>query len=171
LDFIHALKANFPETEIIAEDLGEQTPGLAEFVRASGFPGIKVMQFAFDSAESTTEMPHSYPRHCVCFTGTHDNDTAAGWIKALSPGDARLAGAYLGFGRKKDAVWALIRGGMTTAADLFIAQMQDYLELPTDCRMNLPGAAGANWQWRMLPGENSAGLARRIAYLTQGCQR
>jgi 4-alpha-glucanotransferase len=171
LDFIHALKANFPETEIIAEDLGEQTPGLAEFVRASGFPGIKVMQFAFDSAESTTEMPHSYPRHCVCFTGTHDNDTAAGWIKALSPRDARLAGAYLGFGRKKDAVWALIRGGMTTAADLFIAQMQDYLELPTGCRMNLPGAVGGNWEWRMLPGENSAGLARRIAYLTRVCQR
>jgi 4-alpha-glucanotransferase len=171
MDFIRALKAGFPETEIIAEDLGEQTPGLAEFVKASGFPGIKVVQFAFDSGESTTEMPHSYPRHSVCFTGTHDNDTAAGWAKALSREDARLAGTYLGFSRKEDAPWALIRGGMTTAADLFIAQMQDYLELPSDCRMNLPGTAGANWKWRMLPGENTAGLAKKIARLTQACQR
>jgi 4-alpha-glucanotransferase len=171
MDFIHALKANFPDTEIIAEDLGEQTPGLAEFVKASGFPGIKVMQFAFDSGELTAEAPHSYPRHCVCFTGTHDNDTAAGWIQGLSSRDARAAGTYLGFTHKRDAPWALIRGGMATAADLFVAQMQDYLELPSGCRTNLPGTTGANWRWRMLPGENTVKLARRIAYLTRVCQR
>jgi 4-alpha-glucanotransferase len=171
LDFVRRLTARFPDTEIIAEDLGEKTQGLAEFVEASGLPGIKVLQFAFDSAESTAEMPHEYPRRSVCFTGTHDNTTAGGWAQALSEEDIRFAGAYLGFEHRGDAVWALIRGGMISVSDLFIAQMQDYLALPADCRMNLPGTSEGNWEWRMLKGENTAALADKIAYLTSVCRR
>ncbi len=166
-DLIEAMKQRFGELTIIAEDLGYLTDEVMELVKRSGYPGMKVLQFAFDTREPGNYLPHTYTRHCVCYTGTHDNTTAAGWLREISRDDAAHAEAYLGLNDAEGRVWGLIRGGMASVADLFVAQMQDYLELGSGCRMNTPGTVGGNWQWRMLPGECSDALAEKIACLTR----
>lgn len=164
--FVDALKSRFPQMEIIAEDLGYLTDDVRTLVDASGFPGMKVLQFAFDAREPSNYLPHTYPRHCVCYTGTHDNTTAAGWFDEASAEDAAFAVRYLGLNRDEGYHWGLIRGGMGSVADLFVAQMQDYLGLDACARMNTPGTVGENnWRWRLLEGELTSALAERIAEL------
>lgn len=160
--FISAVKARFPNLPVIAEDLGIMTDGVRELLGASGFPGIKVLQFAFDSAEENVHLPHTYPRNCLCCTGTHDNDTLAGWLAAASEFDRAFAAEYLGLNEKEGFLWGILRGGLSSAADLFIAPMQDYLGLGTDCRMNLPATPSGNWEWRLLDGECTDLLAQKL---------
>lgn len=167
LPFVEALKKHFPDTEIIAEDLGDLDAEVISFVRKSGLPGMKVLQFAFDSREASSYLPHAYNRNCVCYTGTHDNTTAMGWLHGLNEADRRYATAYLGLNEAEGPAWGLVRGGMGSPARLFMAQMQDYLELPAECRMNTPSTLGGNWRWRMLQEECTDALGERIGYLTE----
>ena len=166
MDLIGVLTEKFPNIQFIAEDLGYLTPEVRQLLADSGLPGMKVLQFAFDSREAANYLPHTYPRHCVCYAGTHDNSTLMGWKDEAAPADIAMAREYLGLHDEEGFNWGVLRGGQSSVADLFIAQMQDYLGLGSEARMNTPGILGGNWQWRMLPGQITDELTARIARMT-----
>ena len=163
MDLIGVLTEKFPNIQFIAEDLGYLTPEVRQLLEDSGLPGMKVLEFAFDSREAANYLPHTYPRHCVCYAGTHDNATLMGWKDEAAPADIAMARQYLGLNDEEGFHWGVLRGGQSSVADLFVAQMQDYLGLGSGARMNTPGILGGNWQWRMLPGQITDALTARIA--------
>ena len=171
MDLVGALNGWFRNLSFIAEDLGYPTPGVARLLHDSGWPGMKVLQFAFDSRDSSSYLPHSYPRHCVCYTGTHDNAPLEMWRREAAPADIAYATEYLGLSEREGFNWGILRGGLGSVADLFVAQMQDYLGLGLGHRMNTPGESAGNWQWRMLPGEASEALAAKIRRMTENYDR
>ena len=156
-----------PDLDFIAEDLGFVTPEVRRLQQDSGYPGMKVLEFAFDSREESDYLPHLYPVESVCYTGTHDNVTLKQWFDEASRQDKAYAKAYLGLNRQEGFVWGMIRGGMGSVSRLFIAQMQDYLELGGEARMNFPGTlSSANWTWRAPEGFDSEALAKKIRHVT-----
>ena len=163
---VGVLRDWFHNTRFIAEDLGFPSPDVVQLLEDSGFPGMKVLEFAFDARDSSNYLPHTYEKNCVCYAGTHDNETLAGWIDEVDPADLNKAAEYLGLSEGEGYVWGLLRGGMSSVANLFITQMQDYLELDNAARTNTPGTAEGNWQWRMVPGAITEELAEKIAALT-----
>ena len=165
--FVDALKINFPGFPIIAEDLGAPAEDVYALMDYAGYPGMRVLQFAFDALSENSYQPHTYPTRCVCYTGTHDNDTVTGWLKSGDPEAVGYAVEYFGLNAKEGLNWGFLRGGMSSVAELFIAQMQDYLGLDEVSRMNMPSTTGCNWCWRMLPGEADDALSRRIARMTR----
>jgi 4-alpha-glucanotransferase len=133
---------------------------------------MKVLQFAFDVREPSNYLPHTYDRHCVCYAGTHDNTTTAGWFTEANPDDVAFSVRYLGLNEREGYVWGMLRGGMGSVANLFVAQMQDYIGLDSNARMNIPGTLGGNnWRWRLLPGEFDETLADKIAEMTRSYGR
>ena len=167
MDLLGVLKNWFPKVEIIAEDLGFLTPEVHQLLADSGLPGMKVLEFAFDSREPSNYLPHTYPSHCVCYVGTHDNAPIMAWKDEADPADVAFAREYLGLNETEGFVWGILRGGLSSVAELFVAQMQDYLELGVESRMNTPGILGGNWQWRMLPGQFTDALAAKMARLAR----
>ncbi len=168
MDFIRAIQSTFPDLFIIAEDLGFLTEDVQNLVRQSGFPGMKILQFAFDTREPSNYLPHTYPNNCICYTGTHDNTTVAAWFEEADPSNVQMAVRYLGLNQEEGYCWGMIRGGMGSVADLFLCQMQDLLGLGAESRMNTPGLLGSgNWQWRMLPGCLTEDLAARLLEMTR----
>ena len=166
--FLNAVKAQFPETEFIAEDLGFLSPEVHALVRSSGFPGMKVLEFAFDPDKPSIYLPHKYDPNCICYTGTHDNETLHQFCMGLPPETERYIRDYFGIGTADDLERTILQAGMASKARLFVAQMQDYLGLGGQARMNEPGKLnGRNWRWRMLPDAASDALAAEIAELTQ----
>jgi 4-alpha-glucanotransferase len=133
---------------IVAEDLGLITPDVHALREACGFPGMRVLQYAFGGDAAHEYLPHRHvPRTVVC-TGTHDTDTARGWWDAASERERHFAGTYLACGAS-DVHWALIRSALNSVADTAIFPLQDVLGLPTEHRMNTPGTMGPpNWTWR-----------------------
>ena len=167
IDFVDTIKAACPQMEVIAEDLGFLTDEVRSLLKQSGFPGMKVLQFAFDSREPSNYLPHTYSRHCVCYAGTHDNTTTAGWFTEADRLAVGYAEEYLGLNEREGYVWGILRGGMGSVSDLFVAQMQDYLGLDAAGRMNIPGTLGGNnWRWRLLSGEFTDALIEKIAAMT-----
>ena len=172
LDFINAVKTQLPQLNLIAEDLGYLTQEVLDLRDASGFPGMKVLEFAFDPREPSNYLPHNYNENCICYTGTHDNETLMQFCASLSPESEAYARDYLCIGPEDDLASAIIDAGMQSKARLFVAQMQDYLRLGAEARMNEPGKLQPeNWRWRMLPGAASDELARKIAGLTNDAKR
>ncbi len=167
MKLIGVLKGWFPDIDYIAEDLGYPSEEVVQLLKDSGFPGMKVLEFAFDHRDSSDYLPHTYDRNCICYCGTHDNNTLIGWADDADPRDLEKAAAYLGLNDQEGFVWGIIRGGMSSVADLFIAQMQDYLELGEEARMNTPGSLEGNWKWRMMPGQITQSLTDRIAMITE----
>lgn len=162
-DFIRTIQQALPGLDFIAEDLGFVTQGVRELLDYSGYPGMKLIQFAFDSREQSDYLPHLYPVNSVCYTGTHDNATIKQWLSDTCPEDLALAKAYLGLNGEEGYIWGLLRGGMASVSQLFVAQMQDYLELGEEARMNIPGLLSpVNWSWRALTGFDSPELAAKI---------
>ena len=166
MDLVDRLKGWFPQLEFIAEDLGYPTPGVQKLLHDSGWPGMKVLEFAFDSRDSSNYLPHTYTDHCICYTGTHDNSPLALWQQEAKPEDIAYAQEYLALTEAEGFHWGVIRGGMSSVAELFVAQMQDYLGLGAGHRMNIPGTQSGNWQWRLLPGELTPELAEKIRRMT-----
>ncbi|MBE6970010.1 MAG: 4-alpha-glucanotransferase [Ruminococcaceae bacterium] len=162
MDLVGLLRDWFRDTPIIAEDLGFATDEVRQLLDDSGFPGMKVLEFAFDSREPSDYLPHNYPRNCVCYVGTHDNETLQQWFESAAPEDVAFAVEYLGLNEAEGMNWGILRGGMASVADLFVAQMQDYLGLGAESRMNTPGKADGNWCWRMLPGAATDELAQKL---------
>ena len=162
MDLVGVLTQWFHGLDIIAEDLGFLTPEVHQLLRDSGLPGMKVLEFAFDAREPSNYLPHTYERNCVCYVGTHDNETVMQWREQADRADVTFARKYLGLNEAEGFHWGMIRGGMSSVADTFVAQMQDYLGLGAEGRMNTPGTLGNNWRWSLLPGEASPALARKI---------
>ena len=163
-DFINRLHEVFPGLRLIAEDLGFLTEAVMQLQHDSGYPGMKVLEFAFDPREPSNYLPHRYPTNCICYSGTHDNETLVQWIDGANDEVRAYAAEYLGTTPDKLRE-GILRAGLSSVADTFIAQMQDYLGLGASARMNTPGTVStANWSWRMendaLTPELAAGLKR-----------
>ena len=166
LPFLQALqKTGIP---CIAEDLGYVTKEVRDLQLASGYPGMKVLQFGFDSREESDYLPHLYPVDSVCYSGTHDNLTLKQWLQEADPQDVEAARAYLGLNPQEGEVMGLIRGCMGSVSRLCVIQMQDYLELDGRARMNHPGTLSSkNWTWRARPEVFTDALAERIRTVTR----
>lgn len=163
------LKARLGKKDIIAEDLGFLTSGVYKLVQKSGYPGMKILQFAFDSREESDYLPHNYQKNCVVYTGTHDNDTIMGWYRHMEQADRDFCSAYLRLEgvREEEIHWELIRAAMSSVADLAVIPIQDYLGLGSKARINTPSTVGSNWQWRMNEADLTDGLALRIGKMTK----
>lgn len=170
MDLFHAVKKEFPGLLIVAEDLGVVMRRTKRLLKACGYPGMKVLQFAFDTDEKNPHLPHNISSNSVLYMGTHDNDTTLGWQKA-SEAERRFAAKYLQINDDMDICWPLIEAAYQSKADTVIIPMQDFLALGSEARMNTPGTVGDNWEWRMLPGQLTDGLIRKILRINQKYQR
>ena len=149
MKLVKAVREAVPGTDFIAEDLGYQTPEVAQLLADSGFPGMKVLEFAF-YGENGDYLPHNIVYNSICYTGTHDNLTLAQWLDEESEETVEKAVKYLGLNKEEGIIRGIIRGGMSSVARLFVAQMQDWLELGAEARMNAPGELSPkNWSWRL----------------------
>ena len=158
--------------EVIAEDLGFVTDSVRQLVRDSGFPGMKVLQFAFDSRDTGSArdyLPHNYTENAVVYTGTHDNDTTIGWFEAISDDDWNLARDYLCdfYTPDEEMDKPFVALAMQSIARMCIIPMQDYLGLGTEARMNTPSTIGCNWRWRMTEDQFTEDLCREILAQTR----
>ena len=167
LELFKAVEAALGPQDIIAEDLGFLTDPVRQLLQDTGYPGLKVLQFAFDAREASDYLPYNYIRHCVAYVGTHDNDTALGWLAGAAPEDRDYAIDYLKLTQAEGYHWGLMRGIWSTAADLTVVQAQDLLGLGSEGRMNTPSTLGNNWHWRALPGAFSPELAQRLRHETR----
>ncbi len=173
MDLFHKIKQELGDLPIIAEDLGFLTDSVKQLLKDSGYPGMKVLQFAFDSREDSDYLPHNYHPNCVVYTGTHDNDTLQGWYQALKEEDKEMALEYIGnrFTPEADIHWDYIRLAMRSVADTCIIPVQDYLGLGCEARINTPSTLGGNWIWRSDAGSFTDNLAEKIKKITQLCAR
>lgn len=161
------VKKQLGKQKIIAEDLGFITKQVARLLKASGFPGMKVLEFAFDPDGKSNYLPHNFESaNNICYTGTHDNDTILGWVSTASRKELKFCRDYLNVKRNKDIPWGMIRLAWSSVSDTAIAQMQDFLELDSTARMNIPSTLGGNWQWRCSEDSFTKELAEKIAGLT-----
>ncbi|MGN1000093.1 MAG: 4-alpha-glucanotransferase [Faecousia sp.] len=168
MDFIATVKEKLPKVSLIAEDLGFLTQEVLDLRDESGFPGMKVLEFAFDSREPSDYLPHTYPHNSVCYTGTHDNMTMRQWFDTASPEAVEYACEYMTLSEKEGLVWGVIRTAFSSVSDLCIIQMQDYLDLGGEARMNFPGTqTSANWTWRADEGFTGSRLAEKIYAMTK----
>ena len=169
MDLFKVLKKNVENLDVIAEDLGILTDSVIELLEESGFPGMKVLQFAFDGSEDSSYLPHKYDKNCVVYTGTHDNETTRGWLENLQGHDLKFVREYINCYDKpvNDCVWALIRTAMSSVADLAIIPVQDYLCLGNEARMNAPSTLGDNWKWRLTKGQISSITIYHMRELTR----
>ena len=150
MELFSALFAQFGKNmPIIAEDLGFLTPPVRKLLADTGFPGMKVLQFAFDTREESDYLPHNYQKNCVVYTGTHDNDTVIGWTQTAPGEDVKTARKYMHVDDGEGFNWAMIRTAMMSVADTAIFMMPDFLGLGSEARINTPSTLGNNWRWRI----------------------
>ena len=166
MDLFGAVREQFGDLPIIAEDLGFLTDSVRRMLKESGYPGMKVLQFAFDSREESDYLPHNYPRPCVVYTGTPDNDTIMGWMHTASPEDVRFAWEYLRLTEAEGPNWGMMCGALQSPGDTVILTMQDLLGLGSEARMNIPSTLGCNWKWRAAPDSITPELADRLHHVT-----
>ena len=155
---------------IIAEDLGFLTPSVRTLLAQTGFPGMKVLELAFDSRDTGSGyLPHTYPRNCVVYTGTHDNETIAGWFQSIQPQERQLARDYLcdHCTPEEKLNLSFISLAMRSKARMCVIPLQDYFGLSNKARINTPSTVGKNWKWRLLPGQLSEETLERIAKTTR----
>ena len=166
LKLLKAIDEARGETRIIAEDLGEVVPEVRKIQIKSGYPGMKVLQFAFDSDASNVFLPHNHAENFIVYTGTHDNDTTAGLIASGRRNMLRYAREYLGVKRNAQLPEAIIRAALASVCHTAIIPMQDWLGLGTEARINRPSTLGGNWEWRMDSGLLTEELSLRIKKYT-----
>ena len=157
--------------QVIAEDLGYVTDSVRELVRESGFPGMKVLEFAFDSRDSgcaNDYLPHNYPVNSVAYTGTHDNETIVGWWSSITKEEQKLARDYMcdQYTPESELYKSLISLIMRSSAKLCVIPMQDYLGLGNNCRINTPSTVGKNWKWRVNTRQLSLKLQKELQEMT-----
>jgi 4-alpha-glucanotransferase len=169
-DFLSRLTHAFPNIPIIAEDLGVITDDVRQIMKKFGFPGMKVLIFAFgEDLPTNPYAPHNHEKHCVVYTGTHDNNTIKGWFRQeVSPDMKKLISRYVGRDvSEKNIHHEMIRLAMMSVADMVIIPMQDMLGLDENHRMNLPASAQGNWEWRMQPEMLTTDFRKRLADMTE----
>ena len=172
MDLFNAIRWQLGDVNIIAEDLGLMTDGVRKLVKDSGCPNMKVLQFAIDPADvgaSNDYWPHNYNSHCVVYTGTHDNETVAGWFAGLEKDARKQVRDYLGDYYTPDSQMykVLIHLAMRSVAKDCIIPIQDHLGLGNEARMNQPGTVGFNWRWRLTPGQQTDVLAQELLALAK----
>jgi 4-alpha-glucanotransferase len=168
IDLFNTIEKKLGKLNIIAEDLGYLTEDVREFLKKSKFPGMRVLQFAFDGKPENSYLPHMYIENCIAYTGTHDNDTFLGWYeKTGSKLETKRAKKYLGLNGKEGCNWGFIRGIWASISDVAIAPMQDFLNLGNESRTNLPSTLGENWKWRIDKNSLSDDLAKKIYKFTR----
>ena len=165
--FIKTMTDWFHNVQFIAEDLGVLTDSVRDLLKNSGLPGMKVLEFAFDPGSESDYLPHNHIPNSVCYIGTHDNDTALGWKDTLTEESAEYIKKYVGINDEEGFVWGLLRAGMSSVSGIFIAQIQDYLELGSEARINIPSTLGTNWIWRADPGYITEELTEKIHDITK----
>lgn len=146
-EMLSLLQRQMGELPLIAEDLGLITPEVDRLRGNFGLPGMKVLQFAFDSDARNEHLPHNYDTNCLVYTGTHDNDTTWGWLNSLPANDRKRVKSFLKMFDRRP-VWAMIELAWSTVARHAVVPLQDLLELGAEARMNIPGFAHGNWGWR-----------------------
>ncbi len=166
-DIFRAMKETLGKRPVIAEDLGFLTNSVRRLVKKTGYPGMKILQFAFDSREESDYLPHHYTAGSVVYTGTHDNDTTIGWFHTLNRHDKKFAKTYLNIRSNKDVNWAFIRAAQASVSDTCIIPIQDYLGLGSEARINTPSTLGQNWKWRMDKNALTDALAAQIYDMTK----
>jgi 4-alpha-glucanotransferase len=160
-----AVKSVLGELPIVAENLGVITDEVENLRAQCGFPGMRVLQFAFGGDAENDHLPHNYTRDTVAYTGTHDNDTSLGWFANLNNDERQFCLNYL----KSDGAeinWDLMRAALSSVADIAIIPMQDLLGLGSEARMNTPASESGNWSWRMRAGVFTPDLAERLRAMT-----
>lgn len=165
LSFFRAVEQALGPQKIIAEDLGYLTDSVVQMVKETGYPGMKVLEFAFDhrdSSGSNCYLPFTYDHNCVVYTGTHDNDTIQGWMSNAPAEDVAYAKRYLRLSEQEGYHWGMMRCAWASPADLAIMQMQDLLGLGSEARMNTPSTPEGNWKWRARSGFCNHALALRL---------
>ncbi|MCM1542728.1 MAG: 4-alpha-glucanotransferase [Blautia sp.] len=169
MELFTTLQNRLGPKDIIAEDLGLQTPSVHKLLKDSGYPGMKVLEFAFDPEEDTGYLPHCYDKNCVVYTGTHDNETLVQWYRGLDRESRAFAEEYLDNKDtpEEEKYWDFVRLAMMSAADTCIIPLQDYLGLDKTARINKPSTLGGNWVWRMDRGMLSEEMADKIYRLTR----
>lgn len=170
IDLFSAIRKELGELPIIAEDLGFLTDSVRKLLADSGFPGMKILQFAFDTREDSDYLPYRYDKNSVVYTGTHDNSTTYSWWGELSKEDKSVALRYMNckkFTPARELTWKLVCLAMASVSDLCIIPMQDYLALPSTARINTPSTLGDNWKWRMKKGAFSDKLCEKIYRMTK----
>lgn len=162
------VKDELGEVNIIAEDLGLLTQEVIDFLKETGFPGMKVLQFAFSRDYESQYVPHNHIKNCIVYTGTHDNDTFLGWFQdEKNKDDVGYAKEYLKLSKEEGYNWGFIRGAWSSVAALAIAPMQDFLGLDNNYRMNKPSIAENNWTWRAREEQLNEDLEIKIKKLTE----
>ncbi len=164
-DFLRAVSKALGGLPLVAEDLGEITPDVVGLRDQFGLPGMKILQFAFDGAADHGFLPHNYPRPCVVYTGTHDNDTVRGWFASAGDTSRDYCRRYLGVDGR-DIAWDLIRSAWASVAEWAIVPLQDLLDLGGEARMNFPSRAEGNWAWRAREDQLKMGVAQRVRELS-----
>ncbi|MDD3219204.1 MAG: 4-alpha-glucanotransferase [Lachnospiraceae bacterium] len=172
LELFQTIKYHLGDKAIIAEDLGYVTDSVRQLVRDSGFPGMKVLEFAFDARDTGSAndyLPHNYTQNSVVYTGTHDNETLKGWLKDITPQEHKMVEEYVDCEGVTDAKLckAMVRTAMASVSDTCIIPIQDYFGYGHEARMNTPSTLGINWKWRIIPGEFSGKVRGEILRLTK----
>ena len=167
MDLFRTVSWRLGERDIIAEDLGFMTDSVKRLVAESGYPNMKVLEFAFDERDTgnaSDYLPHNYPRNCVAYTGTHDNETLVGWFQSISDSERKMVREYLNnFHDKDDEIYQdMICMAMRSVANTCIIPMQDYLGLDNKARTNQPSTLGKNWKWRLKEGQFSQKLQKEM---------
>lgn len=164
----NAIEEVLGKVNIIAEDLGFLTKEVLDLRDETKFPGMKVLQFAFDSREESDYLPHNYPKNCIAYTGTHDNDTFLGWYELTgNREDVEYCKKYLKLTEEEGYNWGFIRGVWSSVANVSIAMIQDFLNLGNEARINLPSTLGINWRWRIKENLLTDELAEKIYNMTK----
>ena len=147
---------------MIAEDLGFLTDSVRKMLADSGYPGMKLLQFAFDAREDGDYLPHNFTKNSVAYAGTHDNDTILGWLRNAPEECLAFARDYLKLDQAEGYHWGIMRGVWSSVSDTAIVTMQDVLGIGSEGRMNTPSVLGGNWMWRMRSDDLDDALAKKI---------
>ena len=168
IELFQILEKKISNLDVIAEDLGFLTDTVIQLLADSGYPGMKVLQFAFDDNGKSVYLPFRYEKNCVVYTGTHDNETTKGWLEGLSEDVKAFVEQYTDCaGKETDAcVWGLIRAAQSSVADLCVVPLQDYLCLGNEARMNAPSTVGDNWKWRLTRNQFDEKTIKKIHSMT-----
>ncbi len=171
MKLFNAVKSALGDVDIIAEDLGFLTEDVHNLLRDSGYPGMRVLEFAFNPYEDNMYLPHNLECNTVSYTGTHDNDTFTGYYSKTRGEERAFINSYLGVKRSKEAAAAAIRMLMVSRSDTVIIPVQDYLSRGSEARMNIPSTVGGNWLWRVKADDLTADLAQKIKEITKTFRR
>ena len=169
IELFKVLEEKIKDLDVIAEDLGFLTDSVRELLAESGYPGMKVLQFAFDESGESVYLPFRYDKNCIVYTGTHDNETTKGWLGNLTQSNRAYVNQYTACEDKDtdECVWGLIRAAQSSVAEVCVVPLQDYLCLGNEARMNTPSTLGDNWKWRLTRGQLTDEIIHRINAMTR----